>query len=75
MILLRTYHAFSAGGRVEVAFALTQHARDIQLIEYLRDFFFLMWTVILLRNMRHLDVVMQKIYRKRSYPFSSNILS
>ena len=32
IVILRTNNAFSAGGRVEVAFALTQHSRDILLM-------------------------------------------
>lgn len=39
MIILRKNNAFREGGRVEVAFALTQHNRDIQLMEYFVVYF------------------------------------
>ena len=39
MIILRKNDAYSAGGRVEVAFDLTQHQRDIQLMEYFVVYF------------------------------------
>ena len=39
MLILRTNNASSAGGRVEVAFCLTQHCRDILLMEYIVDYF------------------------------------
>jgi hypothetical protein len=39
MVILRADDAYLAGGRVEVAFALTQHDRDIQLMEYFVSYF------------------------------------
>ena len=39
MIILRKNNDFRAGGRVEVALALTQHNRDIQLMEYFVVYF------------------------------------
>ena len=39
IIFLRTDNAFSAGGRVEVAFAITQHSRDMLLMKYFVDYF------------------------------------
>lgn len=39
MIILRTDDAYIAGGRAEVAFDLTQHDRDIKLMEYFVSYF------------------------------------
>jgi len=39
MIILRTDDAYLAGGRIEVAFSLTQHDRDINLMEYFVSYF------------------------------------
>jgi len=39
MIILRTDDAYLAGSRVEVAFSLTQHDRDIKLMECFVSYF------------------------------------
>ena len=39
MIFLRTADAYLAGGRVELAFSLIQHERDVKLMEYLVNYF------------------------------------
>lgn len=39
MVKLRVNDAYSAGGRVELAFVLTQHSRDLSLIKWLADYF------------------------------------
>jgi len=39
MVKLRVNNAYSAGGRIELAFVLTQHSRDFPLIKCLVDFF------------------------------------
>lgn len=39
MMTLRTDNAYTAGGRVEMAFVLTQHSRDILLMKHFVDYF------------------------------------
>ena len=39
MVKLRVSDAYSAGGRVDLAFVLTQHSRDLSLIKCLADYF------------------------------------
>jgi len=39
MVKLRVSDAYSAGGRVDLAFVLTQHSRDLSLIKRLADYF------------------------------------
>jgi hypothetical protein len=39
MIKFIVNNAYSAGGRVELAFVLTQHSRDLPLIKCLADYF------------------------------------
>jgi hypothetical protein len=48
MMTFRTDNAYTAGGRVEMAFVLTQYSRYILFIKHFVDFlfFFLMWSVL-----------------------------
>lgn len=39
MVKLRVSDTYSAGGRVDLAFVLTQHSRDLSLIKCLADYF------------------------------------
>jgi len=39
MIQSRVNNVYSAGGRVELAFAITQHIRDLPLMNYFTDYF------------------------------------